>query len=616
MSKYNKMIWQIIEKKIMTNNRKINKVLLIYPFNIIDSYNMDDIKTKNIELQPPLGLGYISSYFKKNSDIEISIFDANAEAIRSCLKSNLKIDNNIDMHKLWQMVENKIIDYDPDLVGISCLFHTTAQSTIKTAAIIRDISNKKMKKIYTIIGGNHAHVSYNDMLKDDNIDFVIFSEGEITLLNLVNAINNIDTNLQNVKGIAYKKGDTIIITDQERLIEVDKVDCDRSEFDIPFYSNHGRFFTSRFFDNNDIDNNRKNTNITTLIASRGCPHRCTFCSAQLTWKGKIRYRDPSLVVDEMLDLKNRFNINIFYLVDDNMSANRNDILKLTKEIKERIPNINWVSLAGMQIFTLKEDVIRSIYESGCKWFILPIESGNLDTLKKIRKHHTLEMVEKVIQDIRKYDDTWIAGNIMTGLPFESKTDIEYSLNYAKKLDLDWLYIFRFMPLPGTEIYQECLNAGYLSKNIPRYIGELPILNTPNFDATYIADKNYETNAEYNFFKNRNIKLRPEQAIRDFKYVLNTSKDNPLATWGMGKSYEEMKNYKEAKKWFIKTLKILENKNNDKDNYENKYIKKSKSDIGKSFFVVRDNIYYKKYFDIAGIDINDKIKEIEIKIKNR
>jgi len=583
--------------------RTIKKVLLIYPFNIIESYNIQDIISKGVELHPPLGLGYISSYFKKyHPGIEIDVFDANAMAILMCIK-----ENKVDMPKLWQMVKDKITDYAPDMVGISCLFHATAASAHKTASVVKEIDST----IYTIIGGNYAHTSYTEVLKDHNIDFIAFSEGEIIFTNLVKGINK-KINLQSIKGIAYRNEMyNIVKTDSQELIkDIDSIpECDRSSFDIDFYSRQGRYFTSRFFDMNT-------TRITTLLASRGCPHKCTFCSARLVWRGKIRYRNPSLVVDEMLHLRDDFGINTFYFVDDNMFASRRDIIKLADEIGQRISGINWVSLGGMQISALKDDVVQAVYDSGCKHFILPIESGNPQTLKKIQKPHTTEMVKKAIESIRKFKDTWIAGNIITGFPFQSKEDIEDSLNYAKTLDLDWVYFFGFMPLPGTQMYQECLDAEYIQKYTwdAHNAGELSALNTPNFDSNYVAEQNYAANAEYNFFKNRNIKLRPMQAIRDFKYVLDTTNDHALAMWGIGRAYQEMKKYAESEKWFLRTLNTIESVDITYEGKENAG-DSTISSISKSFFVVK-NVIYSKYFEDAGIDVRKSLEEVRLyTIKN-
>ncbi|MFH0730467.1 MAG: radical SAM protein [Pseudomonadota bacterium] len=580
-------------------HRSIQKVLLINPFNTICAYNPEDILSKGVELHPPLGLSYISSYFRENNpDIKIDIFDAHGMAIKICLKEKM-----VCMPALWQKLKEEIADYGPDIIGISCLFHTTAASAHKTASIAKSIDPTS----YTAIGGNYAHTCYNEVLKDPYIDFVVFSEGELTFSNLVNGINQ-KADLQTIKGIAFRtEMANIVKTDSQNLIpDIDNIpECDRSSFDIDFYSRQGRYFTSRFLD-------RDSTRITTLVASRGCPHQCTFCSARLLWGGKIRYRNPSIVVDEMLHLRDQFGINTFYFVDDNMFAIGRNIIALADEIRKRIPGIIWVSLGGMQISALKTEVVQSVYESGCKYFILPIESGNPQTLKIIQKPHTVEMAGKAIETIRKFKDTWIAANIITGFPFESKADISNTLDYAKTLDLDWVYFFGYTPLPETQMYKDCLNAGWIQKftwhsDNP---GSLSALNTPNFDSNYIAEQNYAANLDHNFLKNRNIRLRPIQAIRDFQYVLATTKNHALAMWGIGSSYQEIKAYKESEKWFLRALNIIESENGAYKADDNADDSTGRS-ISKSFFVVKKTKYL-QYFQNAGIDLLKCIEKVRQK----
>lgn len=577
-----------------TSPRSIQKVLLIYPFTVTDSYQLTDIRANRVELNPPLGLGYLRSYLHAHlSDISVEIYDANAKAVKRCLE-----DNEVDMPALWAMVREKIRAYAPDLVGVSCLFHATAAPAHHTLALAKEIG----PSIYTVIGGNYAHISYDEALKDTNIDFVVFSEGEVTFTNLITTIN-LKQDLRTLSGVAYRtECQEVIKTSPQPLIaDLDEIpECDRSPFDLDFYSQHGRYFFYRFLE-------RATTRCTTILASRGCPLRCTFCSARLTWGGKIRYRHPMRVVDEMLRLQERYGINAFIFVDDNMSANKQALMKLADEIRRRIPGIAWVELGGMMISTLDDELIHALYESGCKWFILPCESGSNATLKKIRKSHTIETVSRVIASIRRFPATWVAGNIITGFPFESKADIEESLAYAKTLDLDWLYLYRFMPLPGTPLYQECLDAGYLRKYTwtPEKIGELDTLSTPNFDADYIFDRNYATNADYNFFENRNIQIRPETAIHDFHYVLESVEDHPLSMYGLGCAYRQLQNYSEAERWFANTLELLAALTNEQEQVRESNV----ASISKSFFVVKNFIDYSLYFRNAGIDVRKCLDEV-------
>ncbi len=143
----------------------------------------------------------------------------------------------------------------------------------------------------------------------------------------------------------------------------------------------------------------------------------------------------------MLYLKETFGINTFNFYDANIVGNGASFMKLAKEMIKRIPGINWMSIEGMQVSTLTNpEIIDAIYESGCKWFVLPFESGSQVSLKKVGKIHNVEDVSRVTQYIRKWDDSWVSGNVITGFPWDKKEDIEYSLSYAQNLDFDWIYV--------------------------------------------------------------------------------------------------------------------------------------------------------------------------------
>jgi len=566
---------------------QVKRVLLIYPFTVIDSYNWYDIEHKAIALQPPLGLAYIMSHIKKAlPHIEIDIFDAHAMAIKTSLK-----DKHVDMEKLWSLIKEKVKTFKPDLVGISCLFHATAVAAHKTANIVKNIN----PDIYVIVGGNYAHTSYDILLKEcSTIDFVGFYEGEHVIENLINGLNQ-ECALSSIRGIAYRDTEENIVKN-EREMDIKDLDIipnvDYSNFDLDFYSKHGHIVTHRFLE-------WDKSCIAALIASRGCPNRCTFCSARLFYTGKVRYRNPRRVVEEMKCLHETQGVNAFYFVDDNLFSIRKDFLALAREIRKNLPDIKWLSPSGMQISTLKDDVIDAIYESGCNFFLLPFESGCPETLRKIKKPHTLEMVSDALSRIRRYDDAYVCGNCITGFPFETKNDIQRSLAYAKKLDLDWLYIMPYSPLRGSPLYDECIRHGYLQEEpwSIRCTHDLLTLSTPHFDKDYVAGINYAVNAEVNFFRNRNIERRPQQAISDFIYVLRASRDNAMAMFGLGRAHQQLKDHEQSRKWFLRARDILENETAGQE----KNMEEAGNCTG-GFFVIKEGLKYSQYFDEAGIDI--------------
>ncbi|MGB2755816.1 MAG: cobalamin-dependent protein [Phycisphaerae bacterium] len=579
---------------------RISKVLLVYPFCVTEAYDIHDVRNRNVEVQPPLGLGYLSAYLKAFCpEVTVEVLDANAMAVRRCLA-----EDRVDMPALWEALRQAIAERRPDLVGISCLFHATAAPAHRTAALAKAVD----PDILTVMGGNYAHVSWDEALKDPNLDVVVFSEGEQRLVDLVRAINS-GRGWHAVPGIAWRGADGAPArgADRDLIPDIDGIpECDRSGFDLGFYAEQGRQFVFRFLD-------RETTRITTLIASRGCPHRCTFCSARLVWGGKIRYRSATLVVDEMQRLRDRQGINAFCFLDDNLLAVKREFLKLADEIARRMPGVHWVSLGGMQISSLSDDVIDAIVRSGCRWFILPAESGNPATLRKICKPHTPESVRRVIASIRRLPDTWIAANIVTGFPFEKMADIEEGFEYVRRLDLDWVYVFRFMPLPGTSMYEECVEAGYTPayRHQPEQIGELGVLNTPSLDAAEVAERNYAFNAEVNFLRNRNITARPAQAIRDFQYVLQTARHNPLAMYGLACAYERLGDGARAVEWLGRALAEVEAEAEAEAEADRAPATENQSavrSISKSFLVVNRRIRYVQYFEAQGIDLRRRLQQ--------
>ncbi|MBN1909677.1 MAG: cobalamin-dependent protein [Pirellulales bacterium] len=584
--------------------RPIRRVLLIYPCTEIDGDNIYGVArdaqgniVKGDKIEPSLGLGYIASHLRRTlPEVRVEIFDANADAIKMFIA-----DNRVDIPKMWRLVEEEIRRRQPDLVGVSCFSMVTAVSTLKITGIIKRID----PTIHTVIGGNYANTSYDESMAEGNgIDFVAFGEGELVLENLIRTVNA-GKDLATVQGIAYRNdlGQIVKNLPQPLIEDVDTIPLpDREHVDMEFYPRQGNYFIYRFLD-------RATTRVAPVLASRGCRNNCSFCTAKLIWGGQLRYRNPRLVVDEMLYLQERYDINTFTFFDANLLGKPEEFLQLAEELIRRMPGITWASIEGMEVASLTPDVVQAVCESGCKWFVLPFESGNPEVLRAIGKRHNVDDVPGVIESIRAIEGTWISGNLITGFAFETKQDIENSYDYARGLDLDWLYVYRFIPMPGIQMYQECLDAGYTEKyNWGEQADKLFVLNTPHFEAGYVAARNYAFNAEYNFMNNRNVTLNPEQAIRDFDYVLERSLDNPLAMYGKARSYEQMGDLDAAEIWYLRTAEAL---GTSREKHAPSYDKEDRrmGVVSNSFVVIRRQIEYNQYFEAAGVDVNQHLDRI-------
>jgi radical SAM superfamily enzyme YgiQ (UPF0313 family) len=281
----------------------------------------------------------------------------------------------------------------------------------------------------------------------------------------------------------------------------------------------------------------------------------------------------------------KYGANTFVFNDDNLTCNHRFIIDLTNEIIRRKLNIHWTTGGGFQVSSLKPDVIQNMYETGVIYFSLGIESGVKKTLKRIRKPLRLEAVPKVISDIRRYGNGHILGFFMTGFPFETKEDIDATLKYAGSLDLDWRQFSAFQPLPGTEDYEESIAKGYVNPFSIKW-GDFAMstnLNTENFSADWLFERNYLANLEYNFLKSRNLKKggNISQAVQDFEYVIKFVPNHAIAYYALGNARSLLGKSKEAiDKW------------------------------GRANNIIKNDLFGRNYFHKLGVDLSSKLKDIQ------
>jgi len=544
-------------------DRNIRKVLLINPFKIKEQTETIYAYQRDFHGIPPMGIGYISSYIKKFlPDIEIEVYDAYTLGYKISLEMK-----EVSTKYLWDILRDKLSQFKPDMVGIQMISHVVAEAGHKTAAVVKESD----PGIVVISGGLYPHTSYNEVLKDPNIDLVGFSEGEAVVTDLIRSINA-KTDLKTVKGIAYRdNGGHIVKTAAREPINLDTApDCDRSNFDLRFHTRYGHTTPHRFID--------AEKDLWVIVGnSRGCHGVCTFCCGRnLFANGGFRQRNPALMVDEMQRLQDRYGATTFIFNEDCISADRSGLVKLAQEIRRRMPGIKWHVLEGIPIGMLDDETVNVLYESGHKWFKLPCESGSNETLRKVRKNHSVEDVYPVISSIRKFDDAWVCIFLITGFPFEPEENIEKNIEYARKLAPDWVYIFPFTPYPGSVLYRECVDAGYVRDFIysPEQGPRTDLrLRSPGYE--YIDEKSAEADVILNYFENRNIKLRPRMAIRDFEHMLTIKTDNAPAMYGLGAAYRELKDPQKSEKWFAKAAETLETT----EPHFKEYFRKAGIDLG-------------------------------------
>jgi radical SAM superfamily enzyme YgiQ (UPF0313 family) len=380
---------------------------------------------------PPLGLAYIASVLKQNHEVKI-------------------IDSNI-LNYAIEDVERRLRSFNPDVVGI-----TSVTPSIYEAYKVAEIAKKVREDCKVILGGPHATFMPRQTMEECKyIDIIVRGEGEETIKELIKNIEK-GTPLNEVKGITFREKNKIIDTEPRPFIK--NID------DIPFPSRD--LLPIHLYKFNGVK-------YTTMLTSRGCPFKCSFCSSSRLFGGYWRGRSPENVLEEMKIIYEEYGIKNIEFIDDTFTLNQERAEKICNEIIKQGWDISWG--ASSRVDTLSKKLVEKMKKAGCWIVYLGIESGSQEILNAIGKGITLEQVKKAVK-ILKDVGIQVLGSFIIGFIQDTKKTIKETIKFAKNLNLDYAQFSILTPYPGTPIfYYAKKNNMLLTENWSRYTAIEPII---------------------------------------------------------------------------------------------------------------------------------------------
>ena len=267
-----------------------------------------------------------------------------------------------------------------------------------------------------------------------------------------------------------------------------------------------------------------------MYTGRGCPAQCTFCLWPQTIGGhKYRVRSAQNVADEMAYMKKIFpQVREFFFDDDTFTAN----LPRAREIAKKLGPLG-VDWSCNSRANLDYDTIKSFKDNGLRLFLVGYESGNDETLTRIKKGVTTDEMRRFTKDCHKAGVV-IHGTFILGLPVETKETIEQTINFAKELDVFSLQVSLAAPYPGTELYEQAkLNGWFVKKDKTDLIEgdglQQSTLEYPGVSKEFIFE---EVERFY-----RQYYLRPKPILRIIKTMLE---DKDVCVRRLREGYEFFK----------------------------------------------------------------------------
>lgn len=356
------------------------------------------------------------------------------------------IDANIDNMTTTEF-SSLIQQMKPDVVGITMLTNEYANSAHIAARIVKQVDNS----IIIVLGGVYATVSSEVAIMDDNIDYIVMGEGEYVFRDLLDYIYG--GSESKPKNIVYKLNGEVSATPRGEAIE--NLDA------LPFPAYHKidfmKYATHHLRESVDAP---KPFPYARIITSRGCPMGCCFCEVQHIMGKKFRARSPDNIIDEIVWLKETYDIKSLIFEDDNLYLDK----KRAKEILRKLIKKNLdlkLTAVNVPIFAADEELLGLLKAGGAQFVGLAIESGVERVLKEIiHKPVNLGYAKKLIEKIKELDMD-VISNFIIGFPGETWDEIRQTIKFAEDIDVDYVKIFIATPLPKTELYRLAKEGGYL-----------------------------------------------------------------------------------------------------------------------------------------------------------
>jgi radical SAM superfamily enzyme YgiQ (UPF0313 family) len=388
------------------------------------------VSVRGYQATPDLGLGYLATALG-NAGHSVEILD--------CQKQRMTMDG-------WRPVAMRLCH---DVVG----FKVFSADLARVAEQLR-ILKEARPEVVTLVGGPHVSGDPAWSLETmPHADFGFVGEAELALPRFLAALaRQSEEKIESVPGLARRENGRIVVNPPLVHEAID-------DFGIPRWD----LMNPASYPDETFGVFVRSFPTASIITTRGCPYRCTYCGGFAVTGRRLRKRSPALVLEEILRLRDEFGVRDVTIVDDNFTLDRNYAASICQAILDARLGISWSCPNGVRVDSLDEELLRLMERSGCYSLALGIESGSQRILDAMGKKLELSIVREKVRLVRATTRIKMTGFFMLGYPEETREDIEATLGLSLELPIDRASFPIFSPLPGTEIYHRLLDDGRIRK---------------------------------------------------------------------------------------------------------------------------------------------------------
>ena len=445
------------------------KILLIQP--PIQDFYQTSIRTQ------PIGLAYLAASLKSHG-YKVEILDCQTEKKKpisipselSSLRGFYPFDDQSPFKLYtgyyhfgmgWKEIKQKIRDSNVDVFGISSSFTPYHGEALEIARIIKEWDPNKM----VVMGGAHVSCDPGGALQSPYVDYAVLGEGEIRFPLLIEKIVKEDLKgIAEMDGIGYRVDGEIKINPLQSFItDLDSLPHPARELLDP--------------DRYRIEKKRS----TMIITSRGCPHGCAYCSAHLVMGTSFRTRTPEAILKEMIECRERYDIQAFDIEDDNFTLDQERAKRLMSLVIENFgeEKLDLSAMNGVSFTSLDEELLKLMKRSGFKTINLSLVSINPLTKEKMGRPQGTTEFDKIIDKSEQVNLNVIAYAIL-GMPGQTIEEMADTLIYLMGRRV-LIGPSVYYPTPNTPLFEKCKKEGILPAQISRWRSSAFPIETKEFN---------------------------------------------------------------------------------------------------------------------------------------
>jgi anaerobic magnesium-protoporphyrin IX monomethyl ester cyclase len=399
----------------------MNILLIDPPYNYAEIGGAKQSFRNVLNRIPALGLAYLAAVAQQKGH-QVKIIDCTFKDEYDHLNANAKL-------------------FGPDIIGI-----TATTPSFRNAALVAVALRKVFPQAVFICGGAHPTVCAQDCLNEDLFDFLVLGEGEETFLELINYIQDKQQYvLENIRGIAFKRGAEIMITAaREKIKDLDA---------LPFPARH---LLRHLSDYHPTPASYRKLPVAVMMTSRGCPSRCVFCDRSV-FGDKFRSRSVENVMAEVEEVTRKHKAREVRFFDDTFTQDADFVEEICAAMRKLRPRVPWTCLT--KVSAVNFEMLKLMRGSGCWQVLFGLESGDDYILSKLGKDNTVAQNKRVVL-WAKQAGLSVRADFLVGSPWETKASFKKTLDFANSLPLDFAHFNKFVPLPGSDIYKNLVAQGH------------------------------------------------------------------------------------------------------------------------------------------------------------